>query len=474
MLLTLSTTHRPATDLGYLLHKNPKNVNVVELAFGEAKVFYTEASEERCTAVLLLDLDPVKLSRRRRSDLALEPYVNDRPYVVSSFFSVALARTFGTALAGRSKDRPELVKTPIPLKVEMPVVPSRGGESLVRRLFEPLGYEIGVERLPLDEALEPILDATESPYVSLTLTGTVCVRDLLRHLYVLIPVLDDRKHYWVGEAEIEKLLRKGEGWLGEHPEKELISHRYLDRRRYLSRAALQQLDDESGDEDDTDEARNAEEETLERKVRLHDVRLDQVRDELVASGATTVLDLGCGEGKLLRLLVKRRQFERLVGVDASTRALEIAHRRLHLEYATPKMKERLQLLHGALTYRDERLEGFDAAALVEVIEHLDPPRLSALETVVFGRARPETVVVTTPNREYNSKFESLPAGRLRHRDHRFEWTRAEFREWCERVAEAHGYEVRREAVGEVDEELGAPGQMAVFRRDESESPEASP
>ena len=463
MLLTLSTTHNPATDLGYLLHKNPANLNVVELAFGEAKVFYTEASEERCTAVLLLDLDPVKLSRRRRSDFALEPYVNDRPYVVSSFFSVALGRAFGTALSGRSKDRPELVTTPIPLEVEMPVVPSRGGEDLVRRLFEPLGYEVSTSRLPLDPEMEPILGDGDSAYCSVSLKATVCVRDLLRHLYVLIPVLDDRKHYWVGEAEVVKLLRRGEGWLGDHPEKEVISHRFLDRRRHLSRAALRQLEDEASGDDDSDEAQDAEEQTLERKVRLHDLRLDQVRDELRATGAATVLDLGCGEGKLLQRLVKERQFRRLVGVDASTRALEIAHRRLHLEDATPKMKERLQLLHGALTYRDERLEGFDAAALVEVIEHLDPPRLSALEQVVFACARPETVVVTTPNREYNANFESLPAGRFRHRDHRFEWTRAEFREWAERVAEAHGYDVRWEPVGEVDEELGPPGQMAVFR-----------
>lgn len=463
MLLTLSTTHQPATDLGYLLHKNPANVNVVELAFGEAKVFYTEAEEERCTAVLLLDLDPVKLSRRRRSDFALEPYVNDRPYVVSSFFSVALGRAFGTALSGRSKERPELVRTPIPLEVEIPVVPSRGGEGLVRRLFEPLGYEVSTRRLPLDPEMEPILGDGDSPYCSVSLKGTVRVRDLLRHLCVLIPVLDDRKHYWVGEAEVEKLLRRGEGWLFDHPEKELISHRYLDRRRHLSREALRQLEDEAAGDHDSDEVQDAEEETLERKVRLHDLRLDQVRDELKASGSTTVLDLGCGEGKLLQRLVKERQFRRLVGVDASVRALEIAHRRLHLGDATPKMKERLQLLHGALTYRDERLEGFDAAALVEVIEHLDPPRLSALEQAVFGRARPRTVIVTTPNREYNAKFESLPAGHFRHRDHRFEWTRAEFREWAQRVAGAHGYDVRWDAVGEVDEELGPPGQMAVFR-----------
>ena len=176
------------------------------------------------------------------------------------------------------------------------------------------------------------------------------------------------------------------------------------------------------------------------------------------------MDLGCGEGRLLRELLKDRQFEEILGLDASHRALEIASDKLKLERLPDQKREKIKLLHGALTYRDDRLRGYDAAALVEVIEHLDAPRLKAFERAIFEFARPETVVVTTPNREYNVKWESLPAGKLRHRDHRFEWNRAEFGNWAEKVASDYGYEIEVSALGPVDEELGAPSQMAVFRR----------
>jgi 3' terminal RNA ribose 2'-O-methyltransferase Hen1 len=133
-----------------------------------------------------------------------------------------------------------------------------------------------------------------------------------------------------------------------------------------------------------------------------------------------------------------------------------------LDTLAPSQRQRVHLLHGALTYRDARLSGYDAAAVVEVIEHLDPDRLAAFERVLFGCARPQTVVVTTPNQEYNVKFPALPAGRLRHADHRFEWTRQEFQAWAERVAEQYGYRVRVQAIGEDDPVLGPPTQMGVF------------
>jgi 3' terminal RNA ribose 2'-O-methyltransferase Hen1 len=461
MLLTITTTHRPATDLGYLLHKNPGRVHEVEVAFGAARVFFPHATEDLCTAALLLEIDPIQLSRRR-SDAALEQYVNDRPYVVSSFMSVALGRAFGTALGGRSKERQELAERAIPLRAEMPTLPVRGGPPVLRRLFEPLGYRVEAEGGPLDAGFP---DWGESPYFRVGLEADCRLADLLRHLYVLYPVLDDRKHYWVDEPEIDKLLRRGEGWLGDHPERELIVDRYLRRSRRLTRLALDRLSaEEEVDPDRSREERDAEEQRIEAPLRLHDVRLDRVCRELEDRGARSVLDLGCGEGRLIRLLLKSKQFERIVGMDASVRSLEIAHRRLHLAEASPRMRERVALLHGALTYRDRRLEGFDAAALVEVVEHLDPARLPALERVVWGHARPRTVVLTTPNREYNARFESLPAGRFRHRDHRFEWARAELEAWAGGVAERCGYEVRLEGIGEADPELGAPTQMAVFTR----------
>src|SRR5690606_21358000 len=127
--------------------------------------------------------------------------------------------------------------------------------------------------------------------------------------------------------------------------------------------------------------------------------------------------LGCGEGRLLRELLRQKQFERIAGVDVSVRALERAEQNLKLDEISDRQRGRIQLLQGALTYRDERLRGYQAAMLIEVIEHVDPDRLEALERAVFEYMNPEVVVVTTPNREYNVRFENLKPGALRHADH---------------------------------------------------------
>jgi 3' terminal RNA ribose 2'-O-methyltransferase Hen1 len=280
---------------------------------------------------------------------------------------------------------------------------------------------------------------------------------------VLIPVLDDDKHYWVGEDEVEKLLRHGEGWLAGHPQREAIVGRYLKHRRALMRETLARLVEEDQlDPDEAAEAHGQEEDVLEKRISLNEERLGTVLAALKGSGAKRVLDLGCGEGKLLRALLTERQFEEIVGVDVSARTLERAADRLKLEQLPQRQRDRVRLLQGSLTYRDKRLQGFGAAAVVEVIEHLDPPRLEAFARVLFECARPDTVVLTTPNAEYNVRFENLPAGRLRHKDHRFEWTRAEFEQWSDGVAGRFGYQVRRAPIGPNDPEVGAPTQMAVF------------
>ena len=462
MLLTITTTRRPATDLGHLLHKHPERLQSFSLPFGQAHVFYPEASEERCTAALLLDVDPVGLIRRGVRFPRLDQYVNDRPYVASSFLSVAIARVFNTALAGRSSTRPELPEEVLPLHVRIAALACTGGEDVLRRLFEPLGYTVHAVQHPLDERFP---EWGESPYFTVELDGELRLRELLAHLYVLVPVLDAEKHYWVGEDEVEKLLRRGEGWLAGHPDRELIVNRYLKYQRSLRDEALAKLlVDEDPDPDRDQDTREAEEEAVEKPLRLNEQRLGSVVAVLKAIGATRVLDLGCGSGKLITALMKEPSFEEIVGVDISHRALEIAASRLRLERLAPRQRDRVQLFQTALTYRDRRLTGFDAAAVVEVIEHLDEPRLASFERVVFEHARPGSVVITTPNREYNAKFEGLPAGRFRHRDHRFEWTRSELEGWAGEVAGRFGYRVRFLPVGPEDPELGAPTQMAVFER----------
>ena len=442
MLLTLTTTHRPATDLGYLLGKNPARAQSFELAFGMAHVFYAEAEDEVCTAALLLDVDPVGLVR---GGGGLDQYVNDRPYAASSFLSVALSRVMRSAMSGTSRERPELAETPIPLVARIAVLPCRGGDGFLRRLFEPLGYAVEAVPHPLDEA-EPAWG--DSRYFTVTLSATKRLCELLTHLYVLVPVLDGAKHYYVGDDEVEKLLRHGEGWLPMHPERDLIARRYLKHRHSLVRDAIARLvAQEEPSADETQEARDAEEETVERRISLNEQRLTAVFDALKATGAAEVIDLGCGEGNLLRKLIREPHFKKIVGMDVAHRSLEIAAERLKLERLNERQRARIRLIHGSLMYRDARLAGFGAAAVVEVVEHLDPPRLAAFERVVFGEARPGAVVLTTPNAEYNVRWPTLPAGRFRHRDHRFECTRAEFAAWAGGVAERYGYVVRYEPVG---------------------------
>ena len=464
MLLTLTTTHQPATDLGYLLRKNPMRPQSFNLSFGKAHVFYPEATPERCTVALLVEVDPVGLVRNRRGPSgeggALEQYVNDRSYAASSFLSVAIAEVFGSALSGKSKERPELADTPLPLHVTFSALPCRGGEEFLRKLFEPLGYTVSARRLPLDKKFP---DWGESAYHRVELEACLPLQRLLSHLYVLVPVLDNDKHYWVGDDEVEKLLRHGEGWLASHPEREVITRRYLKHQRSLVDDALAQLADESEPNPDVvAEVHAQEEEAIESSISLYEQRLGSVLAALKASGAARVLDLGCGEGRLLQALLKEKQFTEIIGMDVSHRALEIAHDRLHYDRLPPIQKERLRLLHGSLIYRDQRLAGFDAAAVVEVIEHLDAPRLAAFERVLFECAKPKTIVITTPNREYNVKWETLPAGKFRHRDHRFEWTRAEFQTWANGVAARFGYSARFLPVGPEDSGVGAPTQMGVF------------
>jgi 3' terminal RNA ribose 2'-O-methyltransferase Hen1 len=459
--MTLTTTHEPATELGFLLHKHPERAQSFTVAAGTAHVFYPTANDTECTAALLLDIDPIELVRGRHDRaFTLSQYVNDRPYAAGSMLAVAIGTVFRTAMNGVAGTRQELADTAIPLRVHVPALPSRGGPDLVRQLFEPLGWQVGLTTVPLDPQFPQWGD---SPYVDLRLTGTLRVSEALRHLYVLLPVLDNAKHYWVTEEEVTKLLRAGEGWLVDHPSRELITQRYLAHRTAYVRFALSRLAE--ADETDEEEIDNALAEPVvaeepDRPVPLSWQRRESVIAVLKAANARRILDLGCGGGALLRELIKEPSFTEIVGVDVSARALEVAAKKF--ERTPDRVKQRLTLRQSALTYVDQSLAGYDAAVLMEVIEHVDEPRLPALEHSVFGAAKPATVVVTTPNVEYNVRFPTLPEGKLRHTDHRFEWTRAEFRAWADGVADRYHYTVRYLPVGQEDPEVGPPTQLAVF------------
>ncbi|MEP6924800.1 MAG: 3' terminal RNA ribose 2'-O-methyltransferase Hen1, partial [Pyrinomonadaceae bacterium] len=444
MLLTITTTHNPATDLGYLLHKNPSRIQTFPQTFGAAHVFYPESNPEKCTAALLLDVDTIGLVRGKRGEnRTLEHYVNDRSFVASSFLSVAIGQIYRSAMTGKSESHAALAQTAIPLEARVFSLPCRGGEDFLRNLFEPLGYEVRAENQLLDEQFP---EWGASDYFNVTLRAEKRLSELLTHLYVLIPVLDNEKHYWVGDEEVEKLLRRGEGWLGSHPMREIITRRYLKHRSSLAREALTRLMQDEIAELATEKPETSEE-TLEKPLSLNEQRYAAVIAALKSVAAKRILDVGCGEGKLLRRLLDERSFTEIAGMDVSHRALEIAAERLRLERLPDMQRERIKLLHGSLTYRDARLAGFDAACVIEVIEHLDAARLTAFERVLFEFARPKTIILTTPNFEYNAKFETLPQGKFRHADHRFEWTRAEFEFWAEQTAAKFGYQVQFSTVG---------------------------
>ncbi|MGB0838501.1 MAG: 3' terminal RNA ribose 2'-O-methyltransferase Hen1 [Chitinophagales bacterium] len=464
MLLTITATHQNAGDLGYLLHKHPDKLQTVDLTMGKAHIFYPESSQEKTTVALLLDIDAIDLVRGGRKQsgkgFSLGQYVNDRPYVASSFMSVAIAKAFSTAMNGRCKDKPELVDVAMPFEVKIAVLPApKGGEFLIKKLFEPLGYEVEAQRHILDEQFT---EWGDSKYYTLVLRNTIPLQHLLNHLYVLIPALDNNKHYFVSKNEIDKLLAKGKGWLEHHPEKEQITKRYLINLHSLTRQALEQLNEGEKEAQSNADLLKVQKE---KKETLHQQRLQLVFEQLKASGAKKVIDLGCGEGKLIRMLLKNRQFEQITGMDVSYAELTKCKERLHWDNLAPKQKERITLFQGALTYKDNRLAGYDAAAIVEVIEHLDENRLKAFERVVFECAKPKVVIITTPNGEYNILFKGLEAGTMRHTDHRFEWSREEFQNWANQVAQNNNYKVSFAPIGEVEETLGAPSQMAIFEHE---------
>jgi 3' terminal RNA ribose 2'-O-methyltransferase Hen1 len=474
MLLTITYRENPATNIGFLLHKNPARAQVFDMSFGRAYVFYPKAGDTECTAALLIDLNPVDLARGKvgSSEGGLFDYVNDRPYVASSFMSTALSKVYSTAMSGRCDKRPELAASAIELEAGITMLPCRGDTDLIRRIFEPLGYTAEFQSFPLDEKFP---EWGESDYVNLTIRGRVRLCELLNHLYVLIPVFDKQKHYWMSDEEVEKLMRHGEGWLSSHPEMKLITGRYFNKKRGLANQAIKSLLDadeiesavEEVSEESADkppEAESVAAEVKEKRVSLNERRLDAVVSAVRDCGARSVADLGCGEGRLLSKLINENQITKLIGLDVSVYALERAKSRLRLDRIAEYKRDKLTLLQGSLTYRDKRIEGFDAVCVVEVLEHMDIDRLPAFERTVFEFAAPRTVILTTPNKDYNKNYESMSEGAMRHHDHRFEWTRAEFRSWTEDVCRRFGYSVVRSEIGDTDEAAGAPTEMGVFTK----------
>lgn len=469
MLLTITYEGKNTSDIGYLLYKNPNRPQQFDLSYGKAYVFYPEVSDERTTVALLLDLDPLILAKGKlgSKDGGLFDYVNDRPYASSSFMSTAISRVFGTAMTGRCDKKPELVEQKVNLTVCIYNLRGGGDDSMAKEIFEPLGYEVNIERKIMDERFT---EWGMSPYINLTLHGDVKLSELLSHLYVLIPVFDRQKHYYVDKAEIDKLLEHGGEWLARHPYRNKIINRYMNTCKSYAKKAIDILlekDEQNNDEVDISEELTGESDETENDrqfVRLNDLRMEEVKRAILESGASSVIDLGCGECKLESLLLDEKQIKKLISCDVSVKVLEKAAQRLHMDRMAPYRKEKFSLFQASLTYKDERFKGYDCACVIEVIEHIEPLRLGSFEQVLFGFASPKTVILTTPNKEYNVNYSHLADDELRHNDHRFEWSRNEFREWTEKICNTYGYTCVISGIGEADVRFGMPTQMGVFSK----------
>lgn len=428
MLFRLSTTHVPATDLGYLLHKHPAKMQKFNLSFGDAWVFYPEASEDRCEVALT-----VKRPFTRENPGG-EAYVTDLAYAAGSYLPAAIHHVFRTAVNGRCDQRPELAETPIPLDITATPVACLS-KTTPEELFEPLGWTVDGATLALDANFPE----WGSRHRRIRLIGRHRLSDALRHVCVLLPVLDGRKHHYIGQDEVDKLERLGTGWLDDHPLRSVIVRRYL---RF--RSLIQQMRDEP-------------EETEEEPVTLQQMRIQFAVEQLAPY--QRVVDMGCGEGDLLVALSEKTTIAQIVGVDPSPYAIRRAERRLHLD-RFPEAQRRVALIQGAASYPDHRLNGCDAIAMLEVIEHIEPDRLEAVVANIFGNLRPHLIILTTPNRQWNA---TITLSDLRHRDHRFEWTQNECINWSARVSERYGYQAAWRPIG-ADGDFGPPTQALVFRR----------
>jgi 3' terminal RNA ribose 2'-O-methyltransferase Hen1 len=441
MIITIIARGSGCQSLSHLLHKHPGKVYQSELPFGLARVFYPKYGEAECRVVLAVDLDNVE-AVRGGADWALGKYVSDRPYTASSLLCVAISKVFRSAVAGKCLKDPPLVEQELDLEFQLPAV--KVSEEMCLKLFGPLGYRIQVGRGPSEDGGG---EWEAGGCVWLVGRKTGLVRDLLNHLLVLIPAMDHGKHYWVEEGEVDKLLTQGKGWLEDHPQRDFIVRTCLKKQGKLIR-----------DFDNRIQLRANQNQACGKRD-LHSVRLDTVLRKIFEFAPSSVVDLGCGEGKFLTKLLEETNIPKISGMDVSTRAIGALSEKLDRYYC--QHRGRARLFAGSLVYRDIRIAGFDAAVMIEVIEHIDPERLHAVETAVFGDARPRRVIVTTPNRDYNCLFVGLGGG-LRHGGHRFEWTRGEFEKWAEKISDEYGYTFCIKGIGDEHPEYWTPSQMAIF------------
>ena len=446
MLLTIACNGPDATDLSWLLHKRPDRFQKFDLGYGNAFIFFPEYARDRCTACLLLEIRSDSLNELCKAKDGEFQYVNSRQYLSSSLLSAAIGRAFSSALKGVCQDKPSLVDKSYDIEIRISSFSCRINPDFIERILAPLGYGIEWEELQKEE---DYLDGGFS-YGDLHLRIHATLQNVLSHLYILFPVFDRQTHVWLGETQLQKFIRHSQKWLGEHPEKRLIINEYFGPAADL-RYRMLELFGALRNQDDNPQYAS-----------LNYARQSAIDGVLAASGAKSVIDLGCGNASLLSYLHEKDTYEKLAGMDVSAKNIESARKKLGSSFlhtrATP------DLFIGSLTYSDKRIFGYDAAILSEVIEHFETERMDSIMRIILSEARPKLFVMTTPNKTYNHEFPFLEPGAFRHPDHRHEFDKNEFSEFCERYASMFDYDFEMSHIGEELSEVGAPTLMGIFKK----------
>jgi 3' terminal RNA ribose 2'-O-methyltransferase Hen1 len=447
MQLTIQASGDNVQAISYLLAKNPNNLYERNHKGHLVRLFYSKFTETELEVTIFVTPDPIEMVKNNSNSYDITHYINDREFAVSSIFCSFIRSALGTALNGQPKEEHlKWVNHPFSFNFEFgPVVSSLSDEKLMN-LFEPIGYEVTINRPEIEYSF-PIKTKSSARYLSIK--GMKTLQEGLRHLFVLIPVIDNYKHYFIDEKEIEKLERYGEGWLEQHPLRDLI---YRQALRFKEIYSL--VENSSKDEKKVEPVK---------KVRLNELRYEKIVNAVSQMKPRSVVDFGSGEGKLSVQLGFVEGITEILAVEpsesASLKALE--------RFNKVKNKEKFvipELLWGSLFYYDERLKDKDVIILCEVIEHIDETRLPKAMDTLLHDYQPGALIITTPNREYNELYDMEE--HLRHNDHRFEWTRAEFRQWCTERNYSNDYELLFDGIGEEHPSHGFPTQMCIFKRKE--------
>ncbi|WP_141431100.1 3' terminal RNA ribose 2'-O-methyltransferase Hen1 [Bacillus sp. 03113] len=452
MQLSVKAVGDGAKILSYLIAKNPYNLYDRDEKSNRVRLVYTVFDEKEVEVVIFVTPDPVELVRNSANAFDITQYINDREFAVSSLFCTNIRKALGTALNGKPKEEyQKWVNHPFELHMNFGPVASHLSDENIVELLHPLGYIVEIERGETNYSFE-LKQRSSSRFIHLK--GQQTIQQALRHLFILIPVIDNYKHYFIDEHEIEKLVRYGEGWLDSHPLREYIIKQSLRFSELINQfPSLAKKDDE-------------EEHSSAPKVRLNELRYQAVVEKIKSlSQRASIVDFGSGEGKLSVRLSNIPDVKEVLAVEPSETAQLRAIQRFEKASYNQTHVSPTPIL-GSLFYYDERLLNKDVMILCEVIEHIDEYRLPNIMKTIFREYQPKTLIVTTPNREYNEVYAMDEI--VRHSDHRFEWTRQEFKSKCETWIKNVLYSMEFEGIGLEHEEYGHPTQMCTFVRKEVE------